>query len=232
MSLTHAPCGTDGDPSYPYTDGNIGVWGYDFRTGTLVVPSRPDLMSYCDPHWISDYNFKKALEYRLSEEARPSGKPAAARTLLLWGGVNAKRKLFLEPTFVFTAPPALPDEHGPYLLTGEDEDGGALFSLSFGMPEIADADGASSFVFALPVQSEWPEKLARIALSGPEGVVTMGRKEDRAVALLRDRTTGRVRGILRNWSDTPLRAMRPTVPKANLEAVVSLGIPDKAAWNR
>ena len=234
LSLGHAPCRTDDflDSFYPYTDGNIGVWGYDFHTGTLVPPTRPDLMSYCDPHWISDYNFKKALEYRLSEDARPSSKPTATRTILLWGGVNAGRELFLEPTFVVTAPPALPDENGPYLLTGEDVAGSALFSLNFGMPEIADGDGSSSFVFALPVQSEWPEKLARIALSGPEGVVTMGREEDRAVALLRDRTTGRVRGILRNWSDPPLRATRPTVPESNLEVVVSRGVPSPAAWRR
>ena len=239
LSLRHAPCDNTGqmesgtlDPSYPYTDGNIGVWGYDFRMGTLVAPGRPDLMSYCGPHWTSDYNFKKALEYRLSEDARPSGKPTATRTILLWGGVNAGRELFLEPTFVVTAPPALPNENGPYLLTGEDVAGSALFSLNFGMPEIADGDGSSSFVFALPVQSEWPEKLARIVLSGPEGVVTMGREEDRAVALLRDRTTGRVRGILRNWSDPPLRATRPTVPESNLEVVVSRGVPSPAAWRR
>ena len=235
MSLGHAPCGTGGglDPSYPYTDGKIGVWGYDFRAGVLVIPTRPDLMSYCYPEWISDYNFKKALEYRLSEEARASGKPAAAtRTILLWGGVNASRELLLEPTFVVTAPPALPDKNGPYLLTGEDVDGSVLFSLNFGMPEIADGDGGSSFVFALPVQPEWPDRLAHIALSGPEGVVTMGSDEDRSVALLRDRTTGRVRGILRNWSDPSLRATRPTVPEPNLEVVVSRGIPDKAAWNR
>ena len=234
MSLGHAPCDTDDflDPSYPYTDGNIGVWGYDFRAGTLVEPSRADLMSYCAPHWISDYHFKKALEYRLSEEARPSGKPAATRMILLWGGVNASRELFLEPTFVVTAPPSLPHENGPYVLTGEDVDGGVLFSLNFGMPEIADGDGSSSFVFALPVQPDWPDRLARIALSGPEGMVTMGSDEDRSVALLRDRTTGRVRGILRNWSVPSLRATRPTVPEPNLEVVVSRGIPDKAAWNR
>ena len=234
MSLGHAPCGTDRflDPSYPYTDGKIGVWGYDFRAGTLVIPTRPDLMSYCVREWISDYNFKKALEYRLSEEARASGKPAATRTILLWGGVNASRELFLEPTFVVTAPPSLPDENGPYVLTGEDVDGGVLFSLNFSMSEIADGDGGSSFVFALPVQPEWPDRLARIALSGPEGVVTMGSDEDRSVALLRDRITGRVRGILRNWSVPSLRATRPTVPEPNLEVVVSRGIPDKAAWNR
>ena len=62
------------DPDYPYRDGNIGVYGYDARSGALVDPSTPDLMSYCHPQWISDYNFKKALEYRIQAEAR-AGRP-------------------------------------------------------------------------------------------------------------------------------------------------------------
>lgn len=48
MHLFHAPCGGAGGPdsSYPYSDGSVGVWGYDFRRGgRLVSPSTPDLMS-------------------------------------------------------------------------------------------------------------------------------------------------------------------------------------------
>ena len=35
LRLRHAPCGTTSelDPSYPYPDGSIGAWGYDFRDG-------------------------------------------------------------------------------------------------------------------------------------------------------------------------------------------------------
>ena len=35
MSLFHAPCGNTAgpDPSFPYMDGSIGAWGYDFGTG-------------------------------------------------------------------------------------------------------------------------------------------------------------------------------------------------------
>ena len=68
MSLWHAPCGDPSgpDPSYPYSDGSIGAWGYDFRDGgRLVNPSTPDLMSYCHPRWISDYDFTNALRFRL-----------------------------------------------------------------------------------------------------------------------------------------------------------------------
>ena len=50
MRLFHPPCGgaSSPDPSYPYPDGSIGVWGYDFQDGgSLVEPHNSDLMTYC-----------------------------------------------------------------------------------------------------------------------------------------------------------------------------------------
>ncbi len=60
----HAPgCGAQGvDPQFPRADGSIGDWGYDLVDGTLVQPSTADFMSYCDPTWVSDYNFKALFE--------------------------------------------------------------------------------------------------------------------------------------------------------------------------
>ena len=90
LSLRHAPCGTRGDPSFPYPDGSIGAWGYDFRDGgRLVRHSTRDLMSYCDPQWISDYHFTNALRFRLSDAdsvglpAPPSVAATAAKSILL-----------------------------------------------------------------------------------------------------------------------------------------------------
>ena len=64
------------DPDYPYPDGSIGVWGYDLLDGRLVDPSTADLMSYCDPAWISDYSFNKAA---LATACRRHGKPGWQR---------------------------------------------------------------------------------------------------------------------------------------------------------
>lgn len=63
--LLHAPCGNpDGvDPSYPYANASIGVWGYDLVSKSLRAPNDyVDLMSYCDPTWVSDYHFKALFE--------------------------------------------------------------------------------------------------------------------------------------------------------------------------
>ena len=146
FSLGHAPCGNpvDPDPHFPYTDGSIGAWGYDLLNQQLVDPGTPDIMSYCDPSWISDFYFTKALGYRLSlvEEAPLAAAYAASsRNLLLWGGVDEFGDLVLNPAFAVDAAPSMPYRDGPYLATGESEDGEILFTVSFGMAEVADGDG-------------------------------------------------------------------------------------------
>ncbi len=68
FGLSHAPCGNPSGPdsNYPYTGATCGTWGYRQSTGELQSPNGlRDLMSYCGPDWISDYNFKK-VQNRLS----------------------------------------------------------------------------------------------------------------------------------------------------------------------
>jgi hypothetical protein len=66
--LPHAPgkpeCQADGpDPNYPYDHGVIGVWGYSTPRQQLFAPDATfDMMSYCSPIWISDYNYVKLFE--------------------------------------------------------------------------------------------------------------------------------------------------------------------------
>jgi hypothetical protein len=63
----HAPCNVqDPDRRYPYTNADIGVWAYDFRSNQFYEPTRKDMMSYCpEPRWaawVSDYNYQAILE--------------------------------------------------------------------------------------------------------------------------------------------------------------------------
>ncbi len=67
MDLRHAPCGGAGgpDPDYPYVQGSIGIWGYDFDNKVLYNPDEyKDVMTYCNPVWISDFYFDKATTHR------------------------------------------------------------------------------------------------------------------------------------------------------------------------
>ena len=240
LNLEHAPCGNVRDfidTYYPYEIGSIGAWGYDLQRGALIDPSTPYIMGYCFAGaWISDYHFNKAIDYRIHEEEPILAAASFTQmmSLLLWGGVDGNGDLALEPVFVVDAPPSLPREDGPYRLAGEDLNGGTLSILNFAMKEIADGDGGGGFAFLIPVRSDWSGMLARITFSGPEGFVDMARDSGRSAALLLDRSTGAVRGILRDWPGPgrTVQGARRVLPDPSLEVVVSPGIPDAADWQR
>lgn len=51
------------DPTYPHDDGQIGVWGFGIRSFKLHSPTATrDIMTYCDPSWVSDWGWSKAYE--------------------------------------------------------------------------------------------------------------------------------------------------------------------------
>ena len=232
LSLGHAPCGDplNIDPEFPYADGSIRVWGHRFARdddtgfGRLLDPEGlHDLMSYCYPRWISDYNFTKALGHRLGLAFAPplfAERAVAQQTLLLWGGVQ-DGELRLEPAFAHSARLKFPEASGPYQLTGLDAEGRSLFSLRFTPDELD--HGGSSFLFGVPFEPEWTEDLDRITLTGPEGSTTLDRDTGGRAALIVDSTLGRVRTIARDWTsgDGALPAAMP----ANAQVEVIRGLP-------
>ena len=205
VSLRHAPCGNPPgvDPAFPYRDGSIGVWGYDFRDGTAVSPDRSeDIMTYCRARpWISDFHFRKVINHRAEAAGDVASAGLAvvsprAEMLVLWGGV-ADGELQLEPVYSMQAAPHLPEERGPYRISGIGADGRTLWALDF-MPG-EDGHGGRHFFFTVPIEPDWEDSLDRIILTGPEGQVSMDRDDDRAITVVRERGTGRIRAILRDW---------------------------------
>ena len=232
MGLYHPPGCEAGSPDYsfPHQNGQIGVWGYDFDAQRLVPPTVGDLMSYCGYAWISDYHFTNALRYRLFDEGPPL---VAAKSILLWGGMDAEGEPFLNPAFVVDAPPALPDSAGEHRIAGRTASGDELFALSFTMPEVVDGDGGSSFAFVLPAQPGWAGNLASITLSGPGGSVTLDSDTDIPMAILLNPRSGQVRGILRDLPQADAAAaLAPQAGLDSLDMLFSRGIPDAAAWSR
>lgn len=240
MSLSHAPCSATGvDPWYPEGNGHIAAWGYDFRDGgQLVPPDRPDIMGYCDPHWIGDYHFYNAMRFRLRTEptasaARPAGR-GSERTLLLWGGVSEGGAPYLEPAFVLDAKPSLPERGGDYRIRGRNASGEELFALRFDMWRIAHGNGALGFAFAVPVRPGWAGALASLTLSGPGGSFTLDGESDLPAAIVRDPETRQVRAILQDPSAAGLTGAVAEVLALDpaLEVLVSRGIPDPDDWDR
>ena len=239
LGLRHAPCGgaSGPDPAFPQAGATIGIWGYDFRgPGLLVPPHTADVMSYCSPRWISDFSFVKSLNHRRATESATVADhyvsaDAPARSLLLWGGVDAQGVPFLMPAFVVDAPPTELRSTGDYQLVGRAAGGDELFSARLDMVEMADGDGGSSFVVALPLGTGW-DALDSVILSGPGGSATMDRTTDRPMAILRDPGTGQIRAFLRdvdatNLMDRGAAAAGPGV-LARWDVAFSRGVPDTA----
>ena len=237
MSLYHAPCGVTAvvDPGYPYPNGEIGSWGIDSRSGSdrLIPPTSPDMMSYCGPAWISEYNFDIAMSHRLNREA--PGKRVAASTpaLLVWGGTDEEGAPYLNPVFAVNAPPSLPDGDGEYQLVGRAANGEVLFSVDFDMKSVSDIEGPrAGFAFAIPASPEWADALAEVELTGQVGSDIINADSNRPALILRERNSGHVRALLRGESSAGISldavTAAPLMSGTNVDALFSRGLPQPA----
>jgi hypothetical protein len=236
MGRWHAPaCGAGGpDPNYPYSGGQIGVWGLDLSSLSLMSPTTADLMGYCYPKWISDYNWLGMIAYR---QTGPDNAPAVSGEgagLLVWGRITPDG-ISLEPAFeVPTGQPPVPGSERLELLAA---DGSVLGRIPFSSEEVADSRTAQRhFAFVLRLSAEQRSRLSglrvvsgaraatRIGGLAPEPTVSVSRISGQQVELrwdatrhpmvmVRDANTGEIlsfarRGVARVWttaSDLELR---------------------------
>lgn len=168
----HAPCGNPQgvDGSFPYGGGTIGVFGYDIISNSPKFPVLRDLMTYCDPPWISDYTYKAILNFRANVYplvgATAQAKATTQRGLLVWGRIEQGR-LVLEPGIEVDAPATLPARGGPHRVEGFGPSGETLFSLAFTGDRVADAQDPSdqSFAFVVPMSQLRGRDLNRLRLT-------------------------------------------------------------------
>ena len=165
----HAPCGgvAGPDPNYPYAGGIIGVFGYNVRTSSVIPSTAADLMGYCSPRWISDYNFNAIMNYRGFTTAAPMANAVDQDGLLVWGRISADGSITMEPAVSVTAPAVLPQQAGDFALEGTDAAGNRLFSFSFNPVMVADGiDGDGHFAFVIPMGAPDRARLTTLGLSG------------------------------------------------------------------
>ena len=227
FSLQHAPCGNPDyvNRAFPYTDGSIGVWGYDFRDGSVVPPGHStDIMTYCYAlPWISDFHFNEIIDHRARLAAGAASASAAASNapsdmLVLWGGA-VDGELWIDPAFPMRAAARLPEGWGPYRIHGTNSDGQTLFSLDFMPTKVA--HGGRHFFFTVPIEAEWEDALERITLTGPEGEAHVDQADERRITVVTEPGTGRLRAILRDWEGALPDILRG---EADLEVSVTRGL--------
>lgn len=103
----HAPCGVSGtdwstDPKH--AGASIGEYGLDGIGGTLELLSPSDyvdMMSYCDPVWVSDYTYTALYADQLSKGTAVVG--PLQESLLVSGSVADDGTVSLEPVYFMPA---------------------------------------------------------------------------------------------------------------------------------
>lgn len=172
MGRWHAPCGGAGspDPSFPYAGGSIGSWGLDVTTLALKDPATYfDFMGYCNPDWVSDYNWSAMLTYRQSGPNNIST-ASSGQGLLVWGRITPQGPV-LEPAFVVDAPVALPSP-GPYRFEALGTSGEVLSTRSFSVVTVGDAPTAeSAFAFIVPLDRVLELEMTALRIITPDGRV-------------------------------------------------------------
>jgi hypothetical protein len=135
----HAPCGNPGgpDPSYPYSGGSIGQWGYDVFTGDLYNPSTTkDYMSYCDPAWTSDYTYKRIYDYRFSASYDIASPEEMQDAFYLSGSVDDQGQAHVSPLYRQTAPVPEEPAAGTHRVELLDASGTVLATRAFNLTSI------------------------------------------------------------------------------------------------
>jgi hypothetical protein len=156
----HAPCGGPAlvDPNWPnstHPGARTSSYGYDIFSGGLKPPTQFDFMSYCDPSWISDFNYKALLAWHEGHPAIAAapvvtGTRRSSSNVLVWGRIESGQ-LVLEPAFEVDAPVSLPARPGPHRIEGFGAQGERLFSLAFEGDRVADTGDPNDRVFAFVV---------------------------------------------------------------------------------
>ena len=160
----HSPCAPgnfiqDVDPQYPYSDAAIGRWGYDILGHTLFDPGggSRDIMSYCDPRWISDYTYRAIFERMAFVSANVDFHTSeSAPSSYFMVSVDATGALKRGPKVELSRPPS----GEPRTLTALDALGGVRRSVAARFHPLSDLPGG-----ILIVPAPEPEDRA-IALDG------------------------------------------------------------------
>ncbi|MBN1888516.1 MAG: cadherin-like domain-containing protein [Thermoflexales bacterium] len=185
LGLGHAPCGvSDADPNYPYPEARIsgqldGVeafYGFDIYDGTIYGPETKDLMSYCQPAWVSGWSSNKfldALKARYGSAHRAqAGVTAAAGSELSFvsGRVRSAQNASIDSVWGIVAQGDIPaPAPGEYGLRFEDGQGQAVVTTSFGLSRASDQGfvpqtSHDAFSLLVPHRLDGSSPVKRIAL--------------------------------------------------------------------
>lgn len=135
LGRAHAPCGnpSGADTSFPYPGASIGQIGFDVAAQRVWSPGSPDnakdLMSYCNPQWISDYTYR-AIFTRLRSGALSQVQTVAMPSdgLLVRADVSEPETAAIQPAYALSRVLVDADAGGEYEVQVLDAGGNVLLA--------------------------------------------------------------------------------------------------------
>src|SRR6266545_415770 len=144
LGRTHAPCGIPSDAesqktidlNYPNQTASIAQFGVDVGKGTVLNPSTAkDVMSYCEPQWISDYTYN-ALYDVLSIKTMVTTSAAPSASLLVRGGIDPDGTASLAPVYAIAGVPDAAPNSSRYRMEFLDAAGNVVSSQPVAVSEM------------------------------------------------------------------------------------------------
>jgi hypothetical protein len=129
LSRIHSPCGvkTGVDGGYPYSGGAIGQFGLDVTDLTqfkLYPDTIRDLMSYCQPAWVSDYTYQGFYSYLLQHAYRTEDQIQVAKdSLFIRVSAGENGTYILEPVYTLKGFPEQANNESEFQLEFLDQAG-------------------------------------------------------------------------------------------------------------
>lgn len=201
----HAPCNVSGDPNYPYAGASIGQYGLDGIGGSLQLLSPGgyvDMMSYCDPVWVSDYTYKALYNDQVANGAfiwAPT-----QESLLIQGSVAEDGSVTLNPVYILPQTAVSPKN--------------SLYQVEL-------LDGADNIIATHPIDLLVAEEEG-VSARAVHGIVPM---PDEPVAALRIVEVASQTAVAQRTLSTASMAVTASLAQSSNSATVSWGIADVPA---
>ena len=184
LTRRHAPCGSPAnvDPDYPVPGAFLDAYGIDLAnpaTPRYVDPnSTYDIMSYCDPVWLSLYTYNHLEDwFRTSASVQRASAGAGEGEYLVAMGVIANDRVRTEdPFYRVMLPTGTDDEQGQgeYALELRNAQGQALFVRHFDVAQTIAMTSAGSVSGTEGVFQEivpWQSGTTRVVIRhGPQEI--------------------------------------------------------------
>jgi hypothetical protein len=168
----HSPCGVRNgiDRSYPYAGGAIGQFGLDVTDLTqfrLYADTTRDLMSYCQPAWVSDYTYQGLYNYLVQYGNQAVDQTQVAKDGLLIRVLAGENGSFtLEPVYSLKGFPDQVENKSEFRVEFLDESGKAVGQSMLPVLDPGDPQTTQRVITTLVEQPAFPFTAIRIAKNG------------------------------------------------------------------